>query len=86
MGIGITKLSGTVWGWGQLSIWAFLGDYPRKPPNFGDGDEGRHCQTFGESLGMGTVKTLGIFWGKIPEKPQNSGWGRGMESRGFLPH
>ena len=72
-GLGITKSLGTVWGWGQLSIWEFFGDQPQKTPKFGDGDEGRHCQTFGDSLGMGTVKILGIFEGKSPKNLKNRG-------------
>ena len=63
-GIGIAKPLGTVWGRGQVRIWQFLEHQPRKNPKFGDGDESEHCQTFGDSLGMGTVKILGILGGK----------------------
>ena len=45
---------------------------------------GTHFSTVSGTLrGWGTAKISGIFGGKIPEKPQISGWGRGQQFRGI---
>ena len=67
-------------------VWGFFGENPQKIPNFGDGDGVTTLRIFGDTLGTGKPQTLGFFWGKIPENPQISGWGRGKEYRGFSPH
>ena len=70
-GFHLLKCLGMVWGRGNPKYWGFLGRNPRKTPNFGDGDGVTAPKMFGDGLGTG--------------KPQNLGWGRGKESRGFLP-
>ena len=43
----------------------------------------------GENWGIfevGTVQYFGEYRGKIPQKPQISGWGRGQYFRGIRPH
>ena len=63
----------------------FLGFYPQKSPKNGDGDGDRTPERFGDTLGTGKTQSLGIFWGKIPKKPQKTGRGWGKDSRGFCP-
>ena len=62
-----------------------MGFYPQKSPKNGDGDGDRTPERFGDTLGTGKTQSLGIFWGKIPKKPQKTGRGRGKDSRGFCP-
>ena len=69
MGTELFQHLGTIWGWGQPKFWGFIGTYPQKPPNFGDGDEVTAPKMFGD----GETPNFGDFLGKIPENPQNSG-------------
>ena len=80
------RILGMLWGRGQPKFWGFIEVHPRKTPNFGDGDGVTTLKMFGDTLGTGEPQILGVFWGKTPENPQISGWGRGKKYRGFSPH
>ena len=88
MGLGIEplKVSGILWGWGKHKSWGFFGAKTPKNPKFRGEVGARALKRFGDNLGMGQSQLSENFWGKIPENPQISEWGRGMESRGFSPH
>ena len=81
MGIELFKHLGTIWGQGQPKFWGFIGAYPRKTPNFGDGDGVTTLRMFGDTLGMGKLQILGFFEGKSP----NFGVGTGEEISGIFP-
>jgi len=88
MGLGIDplKVLGILWGWGKHKNWGFLGVKTPKNPKFRGEVGARALKRFGDSLGTGQTQLLRYFWGKIPKNPQNSEWGREIESRGFSPH
>ena len=82
-GIAFKNVRGQI-GDGDSQIFGdILGKNPRKTSNFGAGTGATVLGDFGDTMGTGTAKNSGIFWGKIPEKPQNSGWGRGQDFRGI---
>ena len=85
LGSAIVKLLGTVWGWGQLKFWKFLGVYPRKNPNFEARGAVTYCYIFGDGFGMGRVKISGILWGKLPKNIKIRVGGGGKKI-GDFPH
>ena len=54
-------------------ILSFFGFYPQTSPKNGDGGGDRTPERSGDTLGTGKTQALGIFWGKIPKKPQKRG-------------
>ena len=88
MGTGIEPLKGLgiLWGRGKHKSWGFFGAKTPKKPKFWGEVGARALKRFGDNLGTGQSQLLGNFQWKIPENPQISEWGRGKESRGFLPH
>ena len=70
MGTGLFQHLGTIWVWGQPKFWGFIGAYPRKTPNFGDGDGVTAPKMFGDGLGTGKPQILGTFGEKSPKPPK----------------
>ena len=67
MKIKLFKTLGTFWGRGRLKFWGFIGVYPQKTPNFGDGDGVTTFKMFGDTLGTGKPQISGFFGGKFPK-------------------
>ena len=85
MGTGLFQHLGTIWVWGQPKFWGFIGAYPRKTPNFGDGDGVTAPKMFGDGLGTGKPQILGIFGEKSPKTPKFRG-GDGVKNLGDFYH
>ena len=85
MGTELFQHLGTIWGWGQPKFWGFIGVYPQKTLNFGDGDRVTAPKMFGDGLGTGKPQILGIFWEKSPKNPKFRG-GDGVKNLGDFYH
>ena len=87
MGLGIEplKVSGIFWGRGKHKSWGFLGQKPRKTPNFGVRSGLEPLKGSGMIWGRGKVNFRGIFGGKSPKIPKFRS-GDGGQNLGDFPH
>ena len=76
---------GTIWGREQSKFWGFIGVYPQKTLNFGDGDRVTAPKMFGDGLGTRKPQILGIFGEKSPKIPKIRG-GEGGKNLGDFYH